>query len=317
MSHSCSIRRVAACGAVLAAVACREDTSLPTGPREPAGPEAASAPAPLVFRYISAGSSHSCGVTTTNKLYCWGDNFLGQLGDGTRTNHPLPTPVKSAPQLAQRERRAGLHLRRDHRRSRLLLGVQLLRPSGRWQPIPDPNSSPWPCSATTASAWSGQACITPAGSPAERGLLLGTERLLPARRWNQIKNARPTRLLQEPAVALDQSRPVSHLRRYHRQQGLVRRPRTSSGQLGDTRHLGGQDPRVQVIRRRRLGPRGVGIRAHLRSDPGSRWPTAGAATGAATSATAADRGSHGRGPSGCPAASSSTRSSRPSTIPAA
>ena len=95
MSHSCSIRRLAACGAVLAAVACREDTSLPTGPREPAVPEAASAPAPLVFRYISAGSGHTCGVTTSNKLYCWGDNFLGQLGDGTRTDHPLPTPVKS------------------------------------------------------------------------------------------------------------------------------------------------------------------------------------------------------------------------------
>jgi len=96
MRQSSSIRRLAACGAALAVVAaCRDDRSLLTGPGDPTAPEAASAPAPPVFRFISAGSSHTCGVTTGNQLYCWGSNFLGQLGDGTRTGHPVPALVKS------------------------------------------------------------------------------------------------------------------------------------------------------------------------------------------------------------------------------
>lgn len=31
---------------------------------------------------ISAGSYHTCGIKTDNSLYCWGDNDVGQLGDG-------------------------------------------------------------------------------------------------------------------------------------------------------------------------------------------------------------------------------------------
>lgn len=39
---------------------------------------------------ITAGSSHSCGITSTGDAYCWGSNSNGQLGDGTTTAHTAP-----------------------------------------------------------------------------------------------------------------------------------------------------------------------------------------------------------------------------------
>jgi alpha-tubulin suppressor-like RCC1 family protein len=37
----------------------------------------------LAFQAVSAGYSHSCGVTTAGVAYCWGQNTLGELGFGT------------------------------------------------------------------------------------------------------------------------------------------------------------------------------------------------------------------------------------------
>ena len=39
--------------------------------------------AAAAFWQVSAGQEHTCGVTTDYVPYCWGDNWLGQLGDGT------------------------------------------------------------------------------------------------------------------------------------------------------------------------------------------------------------------------------------------
>jgi alpha-tubulin suppressor-like RCC1 family protein len=41
---------------------------------------------------IAAGYSHSLAVTNDG-LYAWGDNFNGELGDGTRVNRSLPVKV--------------------------------------------------------------------------------------------------------------------------------------------------------------------------------------------------------------------------------
>jgi alpha-tubulin suppressor-like RCC1 family protein len=46
-----------------------------------------------LFRQLSAGGSHTCGKTDTDKGYCWGDNSDGQLGDGTRERRLTPTAV--------------------------------------------------------------------------------------------------------------------------------------------------------------------------------------------------------------------------------
>jgi serine/threonine-protein kinase len=48
---------------------------------------------PLAFQMLSAGESHTCGVATTGRLYCWGDNRFGQLGDGTTTQRVVPVRV--------------------------------------------------------------------------------------------------------------------------------------------------------------------------------------------------------------------------------
>src|SRR3954447_18175076 len=52
-----------------------------------------AATAPLPFREVSAGAFHTCGLTTTNIAFCWGNNPFGQLGDGTTTNRTKPVLV--------------------------------------------------------------------------------------------------------------------------------------------------------------------------------------------------------------------------------
>jgi alpha-tubulin suppressor-like RCC1 family protein len=42
---------------------------------------------------ITAGQSHTCGLTAAFTAYCWGDNTFGQLGDGTTTDRLTPTAV--------------------------------------------------------------------------------------------------------------------------------------------------------------------------------------------------------------------------------
>ena len=57
----------------------------------------------LRFRQISASSYTTCAVTTAYRAYCWGNNYVGQLGDGTTTPHQRPNPVAGGRQFRQVE----------------------------------------------------------------------------------------------------------------------------------------------------------------------------------------------------------------------
>jgi len=57
----------------------------------------ATAPVPvsggLLLKAITPGLDHTCGITTSGQLYCWGANTTGQLGNGTTTPSLAPVLV--------------------------------------------------------------------------------------------------------------------------------------------------------------------------------------------------------------------------------
>ena len=58
---------------------------------------------------ISAGYRHTCAVTTSGGLTCWGDNANGQLGDGTIINKKSPTTVPTLSSGVTRVSAGGSH----------------------------------------------------------------------------------------------------------------------------------------------------------------------------------------------------------------
>jgi hypothetical protein len=74
-SNSRSRALAVAATLLVAAVGCQENSeSAPTSPREPAAPAlGTTAAAVLSFRQVSAGGEHTCGTTTDDRAYCWGD----------------------------------------------------------------------------------------------------------------------------------------------------------------------------------------------------------------------------------------------------
>ena len=44
---------------------------------------------------VSAGSNHTCAITASKNLWCWGFDGFGQLGDGTDNSRLVPTKVEA------------------------------------------------------------------------------------------------------------------------------------------------------------------------------------------------------------------------------
>lgn len=44
---------------------------------------------------VAAGNLHSCAITSTKELYCWGGNIAGQLGDGSTITTEEPIEVET------------------------------------------------------------------------------------------------------------------------------------------------------------------------------------------------------------------------------
>ena len=52
------------------------------------------------IKQISSSGYHSCAIASDDKVYCWGFNNRGQLGDGTTTNSNVPVAVNTSGALA-------------------------------------------------------------------------------------------------------------------------------------------------------------------------------------------------------------------------
>jgi len=97
-------RSIVAVSAVLAAVACGDDASSPTEPA--ANSQAAvSAATALAFWQVAAGGSHTCGITSDYRAYCWGSG--SGLGDGSPTPASRDRPIAVAGTLRFRQVSAG------------------------------------------------------------------------------------------------------------------------------------------------------------------------------------------------------------------
>ena len=70
-------------------------------PEMPCSPTPAAVKTPAAIQSVSGSFSHSCALTTTGTVLCWGDNNEGQLGNGTMGER-APTPVPVAGNLTFR-----------------------------------------------------------------------------------------------------------------------------------------------------------------------------------------------------------------------
>ncbi len=78
------------------------------GPETCGGQESCSTRPALVagghaFRVVTVGWGHTCGLTTDDRAFCWGNNWGGQLGDGTTTRRMVPVGVKGGLRFRQIE----------------------------------------------------------------------------------------------------------------------------------------------------------------------------------------------------------------------
>jgi alpha-tubulin suppressor-like RCC1 family protein len=56
---------------------------------------------PAGISALSSGAFHTCALTASGAVWCWGDDSHGQLGDGDASfGGPAPVPVTGLPQIA-------------------------------------------------------------------------------------------------------------------------------------------------------------------------------------------------------------------------
>jgi alpha-tubulin suppressor-like RCC1 family protein len=83
-----------------AALGCGDDVTSPVTDAIPQVLATASSQS-LVFSQVSAGGSHTCGLTQATLAYCWGLNTDGQIGDGTHINRAKPTLISGGLKFVQ------------------------------------------------------------------------------------------------------------------------------------------------------------------------------------------------------------------------
>ncbi len=55
--------------------------------------QAVSAAFDVTLGLVTLEGGANCGITSTGRTFCWGDNAYGAVGDGTTTNRNVPVPV--------------------------------------------------------------------------------------------------------------------------------------------------------------------------------------------------------------------------------
>jgi alpha-tubulin suppressor-like RCC1 family protein len=55
----------------------------------------------FAWKQVSGGGEHTCGVTQTDRVYCWGLNEQGQLGNGTTRQRLVPFAVSGGSGFSQ------------------------------------------------------------------------------------------------------------------------------------------------------------------------------------------------------------------------
>jgi alpha-tubulin suppressor-like RCC1 family protein len=70
-----------------------DDGQLGSGSAGNASPVPVAVTGGLRFTGVSAGGTHTCGVTTSGAAYCWGLNVNGRLGDGSTDASAVPVAV--------------------------------------------------------------------------------------------------------------------------------------------------------------------------------------------------------------------------------
>lgn len=63
---------------------------------QPDPPPPPPPPPVFVVSTVATGFAHSCAIKTDGSLWCWGFNFLGQLGDGSLKTRTIPTQIGTA-----------------------------------------------------------------------------------------------------------------------------------------------------------------------------------------------------------------------------
>lgn len=60
-------------------------------------PVPVAAPPTVALSMPAAADAHTCAIGSDGRIYCWGGNEYGQLGDGTEIDRPTPTAVAAPP----------------------------------------------------------------------------------------------------------------------------------------------------------------------------------------------------------------------------
>lgn len=85
MAPSLDLRPIVALALVGGVPACKDEAAVIVPPAVDAA-----------FASVSAGLLHTCAVTVTNNLYCWGWNRDGEIGDGSHTDRVYAVRVSRA-----------------------------------------------------------------------------------------------------------------------------------------------------------------------------------------------------------------------------